>query len=213
MTRSVKRSYDASRRKLGAEATRRAIVQAARELFHEKGYAGTSMKDIASQAGVSVDTVYASTGKKPELFRMLIESAISGDDQAVPAERRDYVKAVRAAAGAEEKLRIYVDAICEIHQRLAPLLVALQAAAPSDPSLNRIWDQISERRAKNMELFARDLLTTDELRTDLSLQDVSDSIWATNSPELFLMLTARRGWSVDRYNVWLLDLWRRTLLA
>jgi hypothetical protein len=38
-------------------------------------------------------TVYAAVGKKPALFRLLIEVAISGSDQVLPAEEPDYVRA------------------------------------------------------------------------------------------------------------------------
>jgi AcrR family transcriptional regulator len=56
-----------SRRRQGAARTRTAILDAARELFTERGYAATPMSAIAERAGVALDTVYASAGRKPEL--------------------------------------------------------------------------------------------------------------------------------------------------
>ena len=44
-------------------------MQAARELFVRDGYESTSVAAIAERAGVSVDTVYASVGRKPEVVR------------------------------------------------------------------------------------------------------------------------------------------------
>src|SRR3954465_14092367 len=55
------------RRELQAEQTRRELVAAARRLFAERGYAATSVKDIAGAAGVSVQTVYDSVGSKGAL--------------------------------------------------------------------------------------------------------------------------------------------------
>src|SRR5580700_3737573 len=92
----VKRRYDATGRRHAADRTRTAILDAARELFTERGYAATPMTAIADRAGVALDTVYASAGRKPELARLLIETAISGTTQAVPADDRDYVQAIRA---------------------------------------------------------------------------------------------------------------------
>src|SRR6266567_6530357 len=89
----VKRQYDASKRREAAVRTRGAILKAAQALFGERGYAATPMAAIAERAGVAVDTVYASVGRKPEVARLLIESAISGSSQAVAAEERDYVRA------------------------------------------------------------------------------------------------------------------------
>ena len=95
-----RKPYHSPRRAEQAIATRRAVLDAARELFIEHGYAVTTVADIARRAQVAVDTVYAAVGRKPALLREVLETAISGSDQAVPAEQRDYVARVRAAKGA-----------------------------------------------------------------------------------------------------------------
>ncbi len=59
------------RRALQAEQTRRDILTAARHRFARQGYAATNLKDIAADAGVSVQTVYDSVGTKPDLVRRL----------------------------------------------------------------------------------------------------------------------------------------------
>lgn len=61
----------ASGRALQAEQTRRDILAAARRRFAEHGYAATTLKDIATDTGVSVQTIYDSVGNKPELVRQL----------------------------------------------------------------------------------------------------------------------------------------------
>ena len=118
----VKRRYDASRRRQAAARTREAILDAALQLFAGQGYAATPMTAIAERAGVALDTVYASVGRKPELARLLIETAISGSSQAVPAGERDYVQAIQAASDAETKIAIYASAVRAIAGRLAPVL-------------------------------------------------------------------------------------------
>ena len=114
------------RRRQAATRTRTAILDAARQLFTDRGYTTTPMTAIAEQAGVALDTVYASVGRKPELARLLIETAISGTGEAVPAEERDYVRAIQAAADAETKIPIYASAIRGIAVRMSPLLAMLQ---------------------------------------------------------------------------------------
>src|SRR5260370_14114495 len=118
----VKRRYDATKRRAAAARTRQAILDAALELFTMRGYSATSMAAIAARADVALDTVYASVGRKPELARLLIETAISGSAQAVPADARDYVQAIRAAADAETKIEIYASAMRRIAGRRAPVL-------------------------------------------------------------------------------------------
>jgi len=210
MPAPVKRRYDATRRRQAAARTRTAILDAARELFTERGYTATPMTAIAERAGVALDTVYASVGRKPELARLLIETAISGTSDAVPAEGRDYVRAVRAAADAEAKITIYASAIRAIAARMAPLLAALQQAAPAEPALAALLQEISGRRHANMRLFAADLAAVATLR--VSVDEAADIVWATNASELYQLLVGQCGWTPQHYEQFLADLWRRMLL-
>ena len=201
-----------SGRKAGAETTRQAIIDAARRVFLTRGYAGATMPAIAAEAGVALDTVYAVAGKKPALFRLLVETAISGKDGAAPAEERDYVRAIRAEPEAAAKLKIYAAALGAIQPRLAPVFKVLQAAAAQEPDLNALWLEISRRRAANMRLLAQDLAATGRVRRTLSLSQVADILWSMNAPEFFLLLVEQRGWPVEDYVHWLADAWTRLLL-
>jgi AcrR family transcriptional regulator len=207
----VKRRYDATRRREGAARTRAAILGAARELFAERGYAATSMTAIADHAGVALDTVYASVGRKPQLARLLIETAISGTDQAVPAGQRDYVHAIQAAPDAATKITIYAAALAAIAPRMALVLGIIQEAARDEPGLAALWAEIAERRAANMRLFVADLAAVAPLRLDPD--QAADIVWATNAAEMYQLLVSRRGWSPQRYEDFLADTWRRLLLA
>jgi AcrR family transcriptional regulator len=206
------RRYDNSRRQVAASRTRSAILAAARELIAERGYLATTVADVATRAGVAVDTIYAAVGTKPELFRLLIETALSGTDEVVPGEQRDYAARMRATDGAAAKLDIYAGAIAQIQPKLAPLHAALSAASGGVPELAELWHKISERRAVNMRRLAADLAETAELRDDLTLQEVADIIWSLNSSEYYTMLVTERGWTVERYAAWLADAWKRLLL-
>lgn len=206
------RAYDASRRRAAAQRTRRAILDSATRLFLERGYVATTLAEVAAAAGVALDTIYATVGRKPTLFRLLIEAAISGAEEPIPAEERDYVAAIRAEALAPRKLEPYADAMRVIHARLAPLLRVLQAAASAEPELTAVWSEIARRRARNMRLFVSDVAQTGALRADMSFEETADVIWATNSPELYLLLVHERGWQPDNYARWLADAWRRLLL-
>jgi AcrR family transcriptional regulator len=207
----VKRRYDATRRREGAARTRAAILGAATELFAERGYAATAMTAIADRAGVALDTVYASVGRKPQLARLLIETAISGTDQAVPAGQRDYVHAIQAAPDAVTKITIYAAAIAAIAPRMALVLGIIQQAARDEPELAALWAEIAERRAANMRLFVADLAAVAPLRLDPD--QAADIVWATNAAEMYQLLVSQRGWSPQRYEDFLADTWRRLLLA
>ena len=210
--RVKKRSYDVAARQAQSAATRQRIIDAARELISDGGYRATTIAAVAARADVSVDTVYTLVGRKPVLVAELIEQAISGTDHAVTAEDRDYVKAIRAEPDAARKIGIYAHAMRETHARLAPIFVALRDASSTDADARDVWKRISDRRAANMRQFVRDLRAAGGLRHDLSINDAADTVWATNSPELYVMLTVERRWSPQHYEDWLADTWRRLLL-
>jgi AcrR family transcriptional regulator len=209
---TVKRSYHSPRRVEQAAVTRHAVLQAARELFVADGYPATTVADIARRARVSVDTVYATVGRKPALLRELVESALSGTDQAVPGEQRDYALRMRAATTAREAIAIYAHAITGIQQRLAPVFLALRDAGSSDPDCAALWAEITERRATNMRVIAASLRATGDLREDLSDERVADVIWSMNAAEYWDLLVRQRGWTPEDFAEWLTDAWNRLLL-
>lgn len=207
------RPYHAPRRQAAAGRTRQAILDAARRQFTEQGYGATTVAAIAAEAGVNVDTVYASVGAKPALFKLLIETAISGSDDAVPAEARQYVLDIRAEPDAGAKLARYAAACCDTNPRLAPLLDLVRGAKAADVELAAPWQAINDRRARNMRRLARELLATGQVRPDLRVDDVAMSLWLLAGTDTFLLVTRDRGWSLRRYERWLATTWRHALLV
>ena len=207
-----KRRYEAPRRAEQAAATRRAVLGAARELFIRNGYSATTIAEIAQRASVSPDTIYAAVGRKPALLRELVETAISGTEQAVPAEQRDYVQRIGAATGAIDKITIYAHAITAIQQRMAPVFLALRDAAATDTDCAALWSEIARRRATNMRAFAADLRSTGAVRADLSDDQVADIIWSMNAAEYWDLLVRERSWTPEQFTNWLIDAWTRLLL-
>ena len=206
------RRYRSPQRRERAAATRLSVLAAARDLLQDKGYAGTTVADVARLAGVSVDTVYASVGRKPELVLAVIDIVLGGADQPVPADQRDYVQAIRSEPTARGKIEVYAGALARLIPRTAPLQEALRKAGDTDAACAATWRRLVSRRAANMLLFAAELRSTGDLRGDLSDQEVADIVWSTNAAEYWLLLD-QRGWTPARYEALLVDVWSRTLLA
>lgn len=206
------RRYTSSVREEQAAATRRAVLSAARELFVTSGYAATTVARVARRAGVSVDTVYTSVGRKPELLLAVHDMALGGGDEPVKAEQRDYVAAVREARGAHAKLAAYASALAERLPAVVPLAESLAVAAERDPACRAVLEALGRRRATNMEHLAAELRATGELRPDLGDQQVAHLLWVTNSAPFYRLATAgERG--PDDYAAMVLDVWIRTLLT
>ncbi len=69
-----------------SEVTRTALLQAARELFTEHGYAGTATEDIAQRAGVTRGALYYQFGDKSGLFYAVLEGiSLSTNEKVVSA--------------------------------------------------------------------------------------------------------------------------------
>lgn len=206
------RLYDSSQRLASAEQTRRRIRQVALLLFLELGYRRTTVAEIAKRASVAVDTVYESAGTKAEIFRHLIETAISGGDEARPALERDYVRAVRDEPRAASKLVLYARAVTTIHARLAPLMMVVREASGDVSEIAELWHEISERRAANMRMFAAELCSTGDVRAGLGVEAIADVVWATNGPEFYSLLVRERGWTPEAFADWLAETWQRLFL-
>ena len=212
MARPVKtRRYDASRRRAAAEKTKAAILQAARELFTSRGYAGTGVVDIARRAGVSVDTVYTAVGRKPQVLLAVYDMQLAGGDVPLPAEERGYVRRIRAETTGRAKIDAYCDALAHVLPATAPLLRSLKEAAGTDPDCAAMYQLITERRAANMRLFIADLRATGEMRDDLADDDAAALVWSMNAGEYYELLSAR-GYGPDEYAAMLRDVWSHTLL-
>lgn len=207
-----RRRYDTSGRRAASEQTRARILAAADQLLHERGYRNTTLAAIGRAAEVHVDTVYSLVGRKAEIVREVIELALSGTDRPIPATERPYVAAIRAEPDPASKLTIYAVATCDMLVRLAPLYIALRDAAGTDEPAEQIWREFSDRRARNMREFIAHLADTGGLRAGLAPEMAADTVWATNSPEIYVMLTRERGWTPRQYQMWLADTWVHLLL-
>ena len=207
-----RRRYDSSRRQEQAAGTRAAVLDAARRLFLERGYAATTVAAIAGEAGVSVETVYKAFGSKAGLVKAVVDVAIVGDDEPVPMVQRERVRRIEAEANARRKLTMYGEHLAESAPRRVPVELLVRAAAASDAGAAGVWDQLEAERLAGMSLFARHLDDGGHLRPGVSADEARDVLWTYNSPELYSLLVLRRGWSTPRYGRWVADALAAALL-
>jgi len=208
-----RRPYDSSGRQEQARHNRRAVLQAARQLFLERGFAAATMPTIASAAGVSVQTVYKAFGNKARLAKAVFDVAMAGDDEEVPMLQRASLGRVRDEPDARKKLRLYGEFLAEVAPRHVPVQLVVRDAATSDPEARVVWAELQAERLKGMTMFARALHDDGHLRPDVSTSEARDVLWACNSAELFQLLVLERGWSPKRYGRWVADALISALLA
>ena len=207
-----RRRYDASGRRAAAEENRRAIAASARKLFLDLGYSATTMAAIANSAGVSHETVYASLGPKPVVFRHLIETSLSGTDEPIPPLERDYARQVMAEQDPSRLIDIYAASMRATQERLAPLFDVLMHGAKSSPELATYHRELLLRRARYTRLIAEHLEEIGGLREDVPTSVAADVLFGFNSSEFFLLFVRDRGWEPEFFEVWLAGAWKALLL-
>jgi len=208
----VRRRYDSRRRQEQARENRRAVLEAARQLFLERGYAATTVSAIAAEAGVSVETVYKAFGNKPGLVKAVVDVAIVGDDEPVPMLQRERVRRMEAEPDPRRKLAMYGEHLAESAPRRVPVELLVRAAAASDPAAARVKDQLEAERLTGMGFFARHLYEGGHLRRDVSVEEARDVLWTYNSAEVYELVVLRRGWTPKRYGRWVADALAAALL-
>jgi AcrR family transcriptional regulator len=209
-----RRKYDSPRRRAQAARTRRDIIDAARRLFEENGYAGTTLAAVASEAGVAVETIYRSFDGKAGLLEDVILAAVAGgaDRAQVPVTERPAIRAVKEEPDARKKIALHSATQPGIHARSGPLLRALREAAAVDQNLQQALERLEQQRLNGMNEYAHDLIATGHTRKDLSQEDIRDVLWTLTSIDVHDRLVHQRQWTQGEYVEWLTDIIARLLL-
>lgn len=214
MTTSVpRRSYDSPRRREQAQATRLALLDAARDLFIERGYVATTIEAVAERAHLSPETVYATFGNKRTLLSTVFDVAIVGDDAPQPLLARRWVLDMREAVEPRDRIAILAHNAAGILKRIAPIVEVVRAAAPTDPAIAELWSRYTSQRLAGQRALVRIVGRDGALRPGLSTTQAADTLFALGSPEVYRLLTVDRGWSPGRYQRWFGDTLAALLLA
>ena len=199
----AKRPYNSSRRQAQARETHRLIVEVARQLFIKRGYAGTTIEAIAREAGVAVETVYATFRSKHAILAQLVDISVGGDDEPIPLLERPGPQAVKNERDQPRQIILFSRDMRRIMERVGPIFPIIETAAETEPEIATLLRRMLERRLTNLTQFVEWLAGNGPLRPGLSVADGADIVWTITSAEVFRLLTVHRGWSGDRYEEWL----------
>jgi AcrR family transcriptional regulator len=210
MSKSVKRQYSSTRRQEQAAETRRRIINAAHELFVAKGYGRTTIAEVASTAGVAVETVYSAFRNKHTLLRHVWYVSFRGDEEDVRLLDRPAIRAVLAEPDLATRLGQHAVVVTEVFGRIAPLLAALHGAAGSEPAAAAMLTEWDERRLDACTRYAEAAAATGQLA--VSEAECRDVLAATMDGALWQRLVAESGWPDERFAAWLGHLWTSQLV-
>ena len=209
MGKAVKatRTYNGALRKEQAQMTRGRILDAARRLLLSGTYSSLTMEDIAGEAGVSYQTVYAIFGTKLRLAQALIEIGFPH-----VADALKLFEQLGPSTDPELGLRTSARVSRLIYELCADLLRFMRESG--DPALlARYRDREEERLRGMIEHGVPALLeASGRLRAGMSPSEAVAVIWALSGPDQYTQLVFERGWTPARYEEWLGDALINTLL-
>jgi AcrR family transcriptional regulator len=205
MAQAVKRRrpYDSPLRRAQAAETRRQILRAAQDLFERDGYAATSMGAIAAAAGVSLKTVYLVFESKSGLLRALWHLLLRGEEDSVPVGEQGWYREVLAEPDPERQLRLNVRNSLMVKTRAGAMLEVIRSAASADPDIGALWARIQPEFHDNQRAVVQSIADKGALTDGLDVAGATDILWTLNHPSVYSLLAGERGWSPERYELWL----------
>jgi AcrR family transcriptional regulator len=211
MTNPVKkRPYRSSVRQEQAASTRARILAAAGELFERDGYARTTMRQIADEAGVAADTVYAIFGSKARVLTALIDLRLTESPGMTNVLERPEVAAIRDETDQRRQIELYARGMVETLGRVGSVYEMMRSAAAVDPEVSKIFAEMQGYRLRNAHVIAGWIAANGKLR--VSSERAGEIMWTIASPEVGRLLRGGRGWTADEHIAWLADTLARTLL-
>jgi AcrR family transcriptional regulator len=209
--KTPRRAYHSPLRADQAQQTRRRVLQSARRLFVDHGYAGTTVAAVADHAGVSPETIYLSLGGKRGLLEGVIEAAITGPSNTASHDER-WWNSVAQQSEASQRLAKLVEFSCEILARTRPIHAIIRGAADKESFAADLERRMLKERLNAQTDRIRRYLG-EALRPELSIAEAGERYCALASPELYHLLTVELSWTADQHRRWLTQLLQTELLV
>ncbi len=199
-------TYDSPLRRRQAAETRAKVVEAARRLFADRGFAATTIADVAREAGVSQQTIYGSFGGKQGLVVALVD--LIDRDSDVPA----LVGRLLASDEPDEILELAVRIPRSVVESSGDLVVALAGAAPTDEAAAAAIAEGRKRHDAGLAHAASRLHEMGALREGVDPDEAAAAFATLTSDSTFARLTERHGWDLDTCERWMRETLRTLYL-
>ena len=185
-----------------ARRTRERMIRAAQELLVERGYAGTTMADIAARANVAVQTLYFSFHTKPELLSACFEAAVFGDDSPAPPPEQGWHRRMLDATTGPAALRHFAKGNTDIVRRVVGLDEVVRSAV-YEPELGEVQQRHERLRREGYGRVVEHLDQKFGLLAVLDRDTATDLLLSFGSPSHYRTLVIDCGWSHEHYVDWL----------
>lgn len=195
---------DKPTRRERAQATRRRILDAAYDLFVERGFTGTRMADVADRAGVAVQTVYFTFHTKAALLEACDARAVMGDDDPLPPQEQPFWREMIEAPTGQEAVRHFVEGLGAIEMRVAKLDMVISAAT-HDPDAMAILVRSEQLRRAGFREAVEHFATAYGLRDGLDIERATNILLTVGDSSVYCRLVHDYGWQHEDFVEWLAD--------
>jgi len=185
-----------------AQATRLRITKAAYTLFTERGYAETTMAEVAEAAGVAVQTVYFTFHTKGELLSRAVDFAVMGEDGPQPPEEQAWYARMTAEPDLGMALRHLVAGEGTINIRATALDTVLRANARNDPDTARVWAFHERLRADAHRAILEILVAKSPLRDGMTPERATHLLLFYLGSDAYRPLVNDFGWTHEEWVDW-----------
>jgi AcrR family transcriptional regulator len=204
VSRPVKRRYDATGRRAAAEATRERVCATAEKLFLRDGYARTSIRAVAREAGVAEATVYVAFSTKAALLDAAILRA-TRDNEGEP------FSAILDAPPPRMLSRFARSHAATLH-RAARLIALGESAIFMDATLRPLRDRAYARLRAAYTAIGERLADAGLLRPGVTPAEAADTLFAICNETTYLRLTDQGARTPEQYATWLTTTLEASLL-
>ncbi len=178
--------------------TRKRILDAARRLLLSGTYSRVTMGEIANEAGVAYQTVYAIFGTKLRVAQAMVEAGWPHIEEALKL-----IEAAQASDDPEVWLRTAATVSRRIYEPCVDIVRFMRESG--DPDLLARHRENQRVRFDQLGELGRLLAASGRLRPTLTAAEAVEIIWMMTGPDQYIQLVFDRGWSPDRYEAWLAD--------
>ncbi len=207
------RVYRSLRREMQARRTRARIIAAAAQRFLAHGYAGTTMRAVALDAGVALPTVELAFRTKARLLKAVIDVAIAGDDDQVAMLDRQWAKRAESIAGPPDFVAAFARVLAGSAERAAGLAATALEAARADEDIATVAAQLMSQREVMASWLVDGIMHRSALREGTDRAAAVDTVWTLMDPVVFCRLTGDRHWTTAHFERWFTDSVTRLVLS
>jgi AcrR family transcriptional regulator len=201
------RKYRSELREARARETRNRILEAARRLFTEHGYTGTSVAEIAESAGVSTQTVYNSVGSKGALL-LALNDLVDREGKVAEIQRE-----IACACDPRRVLALTASLRRQLMERAGDIVELLMEGAATEPEVAAAWAEGLARSRAGARRIARRLADLGALRPGICPDTAADTLYAILHHGVWVRLVRECGWSPEAVESWTADMLERALLG